>query len=64
MTKLKDLDLNKHGQMRSNFENRLFFRKGEVGDWVNHLSASMAERVDQVIKEKLSDSGLSFKMSS
>ncbi|PON83607.1 Sulfotransferase domain containing protein [Trema orientale] len=64
LSKLKELDVNKHGQMRPNFENKLFFRKGKLGDWVNHLSPSMVERVDKVMKEKLGDSGLSFKMSS
>ncbi|XP_062113884.1 cytosolic sulfotransferase 15-like [Humulus lupulus] len=59
--KLKDLDVNKHGQLRPNFDNKLFFRKGQVGDWVNHLTPSMADRVNEIIKEKFSGSGLSFR---
>ncbi|XP_062114754.1 cytosolic sulfotransferase 5-like [Humulus lupulus] len=62
LSKLKDLDVNKHGQVRPNFDNKLFFRKGQVGDWINHLSPSMVERVNNVTNEKLSGSGLSFKM--
>ncbi|GFP83111.1 cytosolic sulfotransferase 15 [Phtheirospermum japonicum] len=37
------------------------YRKGEVGDWVNYLSPAMAERVQELMEEKLSGSGLSFK---
>eukprot|EP00262_Sarcandra_glabra_P015951 TRINITY_DN5034_c0_g1_i1.p1 TRINITY_DN5034_c0_g1~~TRINITY_DN5034_c0_g1_i1.p1 ORF type:complete len:373 (-),score=51.14 TRINITY_DN5034_c0_g1_i1:361-1479(-) len=42
------------------FENHIFFRKGKVGDWVNFLTPQMTERLDQVMKEKLGDSGLAF----
>ncbi|XP_062114758.1 cytosolic sulfotransferase 15-like [Humulus lupulus] len=59
-SKLKDLDVNKHGQFKPNFDNKLFFRKGQVGDWVNHLTPSMADRVNEIIKEKFSGSGLSL----
>ncbi|KAJ4837323.1 hypothetical protein Tsubulata_043266 [Turnera subulata] len=38
-----------------------FFRKGEVGDWVNYMNPKMAERLRIVIEEKLAGSGLSFK---
>ncbi|XP_062114755.1 cytosolic sulfotransferase 14-like [Humulus lupulus] len=62
LSKLKDLDVNKHGQVRPNVENKIYFRKGQVGDWMNHLTPSMVERVSMVTKEKLSGSGLSFKM--
>ncbi|XP_062114760.1 cytosolic sulfotransferase 5-like [Humulus lupulus] len=59
--KLKDLDVNKHGQFKPNLDNKIFFRKGQVGDWVNHLTPSMADRVNEIIKEKFSGSGLSFR---
>ncbi|KAK1274603.1 Cytosolic sulfotransferase 8 [Acorus gramineus] len=36
------------------------FRKGEVGDHVNHLTPEMIERIDEVAKERLSGSGLSL----
>ncbi|KAK9123668.1 hypothetical protein Sjap_013270 [Stephania japonica] len=35
----------------------VFYRKGVVGDWVNYLTPQMAERLDQVTKEKLHDHG-------
>ena len=63
LSNLKELEVNKHGQIRPNFHNKLFFRKGEVGDWANHLSASMVERVDEVIQKNLRGSGLSFRVS-
>ncbi|KAI3459870.1 hypothetical protein Pfo_016533 [Paulownia fortunei] len=37
------------------------YRKGEVGDWLNYLSPAMAERVQKLMEEKLSGSGLNFK---
>ena len=61
LKKLKELDVNKHGKSVFNYENKKLFRKGEVGDWVNHLSPSMVESVEKVIQEKLCDSGLTFK---
>ncbi len=36
------------------------YRKGEVGDWKNHFTEEMNERMDKVIAEKLKDSGLQF----
>ncbi|KAK8684778.1 hypothetical protein V6N13_040794 [Hibiscus sabdariffa] len=32
-----------------------FFRKGEVGDWVNHLSPQMAEKLDQITEQKFQE---------
>ena len=42
------------------YENKDFFRKGEVGDWVNHFSPWMKEKLSKVIEEKLGGSCLSF----
>lgn len=62
---LKDLEVNKTGKFMPNFENKSYFRKGEVGDWVNHLSASLAKRtINKVNEEKLKGSGLTFKYES
>ncbi|KAF4380447.1 hypothetical protein F8388_024740 [Cannabis sativa] len=61
--KLKNLDVNKHGQLWPKCDNKSFFRKGQVGDWANHLSPSMVERVNKIMKEKFNGSGLSFRMS-
>lgn len=57
---LKELEANKTGKSICGFENRSLFRKGEVGDWVNYLTAEMGERMRAVVVEKLGGSGLSF----
>ncbi|KAL6650734.1 hypothetical protein ACP70R_009659 [Stipagrostis hirtigluma subsp. patula] len=41
-------------------ENGWFFRRGEVGDWVNHLTPRMAQRIDAVTEIKFKGSGLSI----
>ncbi|TYG75638.1 hypothetical protein ES288_D03G047800v1 [Gossypium darwinii] len=51
--------LDKRYQQRP-VSNSDFFRKGEVGDWVNHLSPQMAEKLDQITEEKLQDTGFNF----
>jgi len=64
---MKDMEVNKSGTINfeiKKFENKLFFRKAETGDWVNHFSPSMVEKLSKIIEEKLSGSGLSFKMHS
>ncbi|KAL6661031.1 hypothetical protein ACP70R_000415 [Stipagrostis hirtigluma subsp. patula] len=40
-------------------ENSAFFRRGVVGDWVNHLSPEMARRIDAITEAKFKGSGLS-----
>ncbi|KAI3978633.1 hypothetical protein MKX01_015808 [Papaver californicum] len=42
------------------FENKIFFRKGEVADWKNQLTSSMVQRIDGLFEEKLRGSGLVF----
>ncbi|GMH30797.1 hypothetical protein Nepgr_032640 [Nepenthes gracilis] len=58
---LKDLEVNKKGKCMPHVENKMFFRKGEVGDWVNYFTTSMVELLDQVIKEKFNGTGLTFR---
>ncbi|KAG5249836.1 cytosolic sulfotransferase [Salix suchowensis] len=58
---LRNLEVNKNGALPSGAPNSSFFRKGEVGDWANHLSPSMAENYLKIVEEKLSGSGLTFK---
>ncbi|QCD85700.1 desulfoglucosinolate sulfotransferase A/B/C [Vigna unguiculata] len=63
--KMKDLAVNKSGMYgRGGIEKKNFFRKGENGDWVNYFSPSMTEKLSKIVEEKLSGSGLSFKMCS
>ncbi|KAJ6944339.1 cytosolic sulfotransferase 15-like [Populus alba x Populus x berolinensis] len=60
---LRNLEVNKNSVRPSGLPNSSFFRKGEVGDWVNHLSPSMAENYLKIVEEKLSGSGLTFRTS-
>ncbi|BAF20032.1 Os06g0626600 [Oryza sativa Japonica Group] len=38
--------------------NSAFFRRGEVGDWANHLSPEMAQRIDAITEAKFAGFGL------
>ncbi|CAH8341946.1 unnamed protein product [Eruca vesicaria subsp. sativa] len=57
---LSDLEANKTGKTLNGVDYKFFFRKGEVGDWKNHLTPEMKSRIDMIIEEKLRGSGLSF----
>ncbi|XVE83082.1 hypothetical protein DITRI_Ditri16bG0058500 [Diplodiscus trichospermus] len=59
---LSNLDVNKDVTRMWNrpVSNSDFFRKGQVGDWVNDLTSEMAEILDQITKEKFKGTGLSF----
>ncbi|XP_043692819.1 cytosolic sulfotransferase 15-like [Telopea speciosissima] len=60
----KSLEVNKTGKLMPRGDNAVFFRKGEVGDWMNHLSPEMAEKIDKITEVKLLGSGLSFQVAS
>ncbi|KAF3507035.1 hypothetical protein F2Q69_00000255 [Brassica cretica] len=57
---LSDLEANKSGKTVNGVDYKFFFRKGEVGDWKNHLTPEMESKIDTIIEEKLRGSGLSF----
>lgn len=59
---LKELEVNKKGKSIAEFENKTLFRKGKVGDWVNHLSPAMVQKMYWVMDDKLGGSGLKFKV--
>jgi len=66
--KLKDLEVNRVGSGSSllggvhegAFVNSSYFRRGEAGDWANHMTPEMARRLDADMEERLRGSGFSF----
>lgn len=59
---MRGLEANNKGKSGQfiKFPNESFFRKGVVGDWVNHMTPEMARRVDAIVEDKLKGSGLTF----
>ncbi|RZC82095.1 hypothetical protein C5167_044883 [Papaver somniferum] len=57
---MKNLDVNKNGIWRKRIDNKVYFRKGEIGHWKNYLTPHMVERLDCLMEEKLQGSGLVF----
>ncbi|XP_050221329.1 cytosolic sulfotransferase 15-like [Mercurialis annua] len=62
LSSLKELEVNKNGKFMPSFQNKAYFRKGEVGDWKNYLTPEKKKHFESVMIEKLGDSGLSFKL--
>ncbi|KAL2927850.1 Cytosolic sulfotransferase 15 [Bienertia sinuspersici] len=59
---MKELDVNKNGVINKFYEKKSYFRKGEIGDWTNHFTPFMVERMTKLMEEKLEGTGLSFKL--
>ncbi|KAM6542298.1 hypothetical protein CsatB_006745 [Cannabis sativa] len=57
---MKNLEVNKSGRHYVGIPNSSFYRKGQIGDWVNYLTPQMAERGKKLIQEKFEQSGLMF----
>ncbi|KAK7269942.1 hypothetical protein RIF29_22762 [Crotalaria pallida] len=57
---LSNLEVNKKGKLASGEEHKAFFRRGQVGDWKNHLTVEMIEKLNTVTEEKLAEHGLRF----
>ncbi|CAI0558071.1 unnamed protein product, partial [Linum tenue] len=61
LDRLKELEVNKSGVGELNHvPNATFFRRGTVGDWKNHLTSQMAQRIDHLTESKLQGTGLSL----
>ncbi|XP_071717003.1 flavonol sulfotransferase-like [Rutidosis leptorrhynchoides] len=60
---LCNLDVNKTGRSKfcSEVENRLFLRKAKDGDWEKYFTDEMKEKIDKLMDEKLSGTGLVLK---
>lgn len=57
---LSNLEVNSIGRLHSGEEHQAFFRRGEVGDSVNYLTAEMVEKIDMITEQKLHCHGLKF----
>ncbi|CAL9165737.1 cytosolic sulfotransferase 5-like [Musa acuminata AAA Group] len=63
MESLSNLKVNRSGTTdfgRWTVDNSTFFRRGVVGDWLNHLTPEMADRLQKMTEEKFAGSGLMF----
>ncbi|KAJ8644760.1 hypothetical protein MRB53_006508 [Persea americana] len=58
---LTSLEVSKSGKTNRGYPNKNLFRRGIVGDWKNHLTAEMSEKLDQLCQQKLEAFGLTFK---
>ncbi|XP_023744482.1 flavonol 3-sulfotransferase [Lactuca sativa] len=62
---LSNLEVNKSGKYQAygifGLEHRLFFRKAKDGDWENYFTDEMKEKIDKLIDEKMSGTGLVLK---
>jgi hypothetical protein len=57
---LKNMEVNKNGTREYFVKNESFFRKGAAGDWINHMSPAMGERLDKIVEAALQDTGFTF----
>ncbi|XP_050232084.2 cytosolic sulfotransferase 15-like [Mercurialis annua] len=62
LSNLKDLEVNKNGKYLSVYPNKNYFRTGNVGESAHYLSPSLKLHLENLMQEKLSGSGLSFKI--
>ncbi|KAK6228568.1 hypothetical protein SCA6_000908 [Theobroma cacao] len=60
-----DLEVNKTRKMPWDKapSNKVYFRTDNVGDYVNYLNPSTVQRFSNILEEKLTKSGLTFKFS-
>ncbi|KAI9105064.1 hypothetical protein K1719_022780 [Acacia pycnantha] len=57
---LSSLEVNRTESGWFGIENKVYFRRGKVGDWKNLLTADMVKRFNIIIQEKLEKHGLKF----
>ncbi|KAF8730831.1 hypothetical protein HU200_016695 [Digitaria exilis] len=63
LRELKNQGVNKSGgnsNQAGGIKNEAFFRKGDIGDWRNHLTPAMANRLDKIVEDALQGSGFTF----
>lgn len=57
---LSNLEVNQTGVFEGIFKYDAFYRKGEVGDWKYHMTDDMADRLDEITKQKFHGYDLTF----
>ncbi|XP_004239453.1 cytosolic sulfotransferase 12-like [Solanum lycopersicum] len=57
---LSNLEVNTTGKLSTGEENKVFFRRGEIGDWKNYFTREMSEKLNNIIEQKFQGSGLKF----
>ncbi|CAL5051739.1 unnamed protein product [Urochloa decumbens] len=60
--KLKSMEVNKNGCNSLAVRNEAYFRKGMAGDWSNHLTPEMAQKLDKLVEDALQGSGLDLSL--
>jgi len=60
LAKLRDMEVNRNGSTRMGIKNESFFRMGVAGDWSNHMTPEMAQRLDKVVEDALQGTGFTF----
>ncbi|CAI0460350.1 unnamed protein product [Linum tenue] len=60
LNRLKELEVNRNGVCTPCIPNTIFFRTGTVGDWKNYLTSDIAQRLDDLTRDKLQGTALSF----
>ncbi|CAD6228225.1 unnamed protein product [Miscanthus lutarioriparius] len=60
LAKLRDMEVNRNGSTRMGVKNESFFRMGVAGDWSNHMTPEMAQRLDKIVEDALQGTGFTF----
>ncbi|KAL2236119.1 cytosolic sulfotransferase 14-like [Sesamum indicum] len=58
---LRNLAVNRTGDINGILKNASFYRKGQVGDWTHYLTPAMAECMKKLMDSKFEGSGLMFR---
>uniref|UniRef100_A0A3Q7IUJ2 Sulfotransferase n=1 Tax=Solanum lycopersicum TaxID=4081 RepID=A0A3Q7IUJ2_SOLLC len=57
---LSNLEVNRNGKFSTGEAYKVFFRRGEIGDWKNYFTIEMCNKLNHIVEEKFQGSGLKF----